>query len=46
MARQAGFFEMEKPLRELSAKSDDLERIAVLLFGERFPGAMACYQIP
>ena len=31
MVRQAGFFDVEERLRELSAKGDDLERIAALL---------------
>jgi hypothetical protein len=30
MVRQAGFFDVEERLRELSAKGDDLERIAAL----------------
>ena len=31
MVRQAGFFDVEERLRELSAKGDDLERIAALV---------------
>ena len=31
MGRQPGFFDVEERLRELSAKGDDLERIAVLV---------------
>lgn len=31
MVRQAGFFDVDERLRELSAKGDDLERIAALL---------------
>ncbi|MBR0673292.1 IS5/IS1182 family transposase, partial [Roseomonas soli] len=31
MVRQPGFFDVEERLRELSAKGDDLERIAVLV---------------
>jgi IS5 family transposase len=31
MGRQSGFFDVEERLRELSAKGDDLERIAVLV---------------
>ncbi len=31
MVRQAGFFDLEELLRELSAKGDDLERIAALV---------------
>jgi IS5 family transposase len=31
MARQSGFFDVEERLRELSAKGDDLERIAALV---------------
>ena len=31
MGRQSGFFDMEERLRELSAKGDDLERIATLV---------------
>ena len=31
MARQAGFFDVADRLRELSAKGDDLERIAALV---------------
>jgi IS5 family transposase len=31
MVRQAGFFDVEERLRELSAKGDDLERIAAVL---------------
>ena len=31
MVRQPGFFDVEERLRELSAKGDDLERIAVLI---------------
>jgi hypothetical protein len=30
MVRQPGFFDVEERLRELSAKDDDLERIAAL----------------
>jgi len=31
MVRQAGFFDVEERLRELSAKGGDLERIAALV---------------
>ncbi|MBM3336843.1 MAG: IS5/IS1182 family transposase, partial [Betaproteobacteria bacterium] len=31
MVRQAGFFDVDERLRELSAKGDDLERIAALV---------------
>jgi len=31
MGRQPGFFDVEERLRELSAKGDDLERIAALV---------------
>ena len=31
MVRQPGFFDVEERLRELSAKGDDLERIAALV---------------
>ena len=31
MIQQPGFFDVEQPLRELSAKGDDLERIAALI---------------
>jgi hypothetical protein len=38
MFRQAGFFDVEARLRELSAKGDDLERIAALVeFGQFRP---------
>jgi IS5 family transposase len=36
MGRQSGFFDVEERLRELSAKGDDLERIAVLVDFARF----------
>ncbi len=36
MGRQPGFFDVEDRLRELSAKGDDLERIAALVDFERF----------
>jgi hypothetical protein len=31
MVRQAGFFDVEERLRDLSAKGDEFERIAVLV---------------
>src|SRR4028118_1343525 len=38
MGRQSGFFDVEERLRELSAKGDDLERIAALVdFGQLQP---------
>ncbi len=36
MAGQPGFFDVEDRLRELSAKGDDLERIAAVVDFERF----------
>jgi len=36
MAGQPGFFDVEHRLRELSAKGDDLERVAALVEFERF----------
>jgi transposase, IS5 family len=36
MGRQPGFFDVDQRLRELSAKGDDLERIAALVEFERF----------
>ena len=36
MARQAGLFDLEERLRELSAKGDDLERIDALVDFEAF----------
>ena len=36
MGRQSGFFDVDARLRELSAKGDDLERIAALVDFERF----------
>ena len=36
MGRQSGFFDVEERLRELSAKGDDLERIAALVDFARF----------
>ena len=36
MGRQPGFFDIEDRLRELSAKGDDLERIAALVDFEKF----------
>jgi transposase, IS5 family len=36
MVRQPGFFDVEDRLRELSAKGDDLERIAALVDFEKF----------
>jgi IS5 family transposase len=36
MARQAGLFDIEERLRELSAKGDDLERIKALVDYEAF----------
>jgi hypothetical protein len=36
MGRQRGFFDVEDRLRELSAKGDDLERIAALVDFEKF----------
>jgi IS5 family transposase len=36
MARQAGLFDIEERLRELSAKGDDLERINALVDFEAF----------
>ena len=36
MARQAGLFDLEERLRELSAKGDDLERINALVDFEAF----------
>ena len=36
MGRQPGFFDVEDRLRELSAKGDDLERMAALVGFERF----------
>jgi IS5 family transposase len=36
MARQPGFFDVEERLRELSAKGDDLERIAALVDFDMF----------
>ena len=40
MVRQAGFFDVEERLRELSAKGDDLERIAVLVDFAMFRGEL------
>jgi transposase, IS5 family len=36
MGRQPGFFDVDERLRELSAKGDDLERIAALVEFEQF----------
>ena len=36
MGRQSGFFDVEDRLWELSAKGDDLERMAALVDFERF----------
>ena len=36
MERQPGFFDVDDRLRELSAKGDDLERLAALVDFERF----------
>jgi len=36
MGRQAGLFDVEERLRELSAKGDDLERISELVDFEAF----------
>jgi IS5 family transposase len=40
MGRQPGFFDVDERLRELSAKGDDLERIAALMDFERFRPAL------
>ena len=36
MGRQPGFFDVDERLRELSAKGDDLERLAAVVDFERF----------
>ena len=36
MSYQAGFFDIDSPLRDLSAKGDDLERITALVDFEMF----------
>ena len=41
MAGQPGFFDMSDRLRELSAKGDDLERIAALVNFEQFRAELA-----
>jgi transposase, IS5 family len=40
MGRQAGFFDVDERLRELSAKGDELERIATLVDFEAFRPAL------
>ncbi len=38
MRGQAGFFDVDERLQELSAKGDDLERLKAIIDFELFPG--------